>query len=49
VGDDDVVAIHDRDLVFEGRARLRRLLAERAGGPFVTVQEVGERMERASR
>lgn len=49
VGDGDVVAIHDRDLVFDGRTRLRRLLAERAGEPFVTVREVGERMERARR
>jgi polysaccharide deacetylase len=49
VGNGDVVAIHDRDLVLGGPARLRRLLAERAGAPFVTVREVGEQLERASR
>ena len=49
VGDDDVVAIHDRDLVYDGPARLRRVLGGRAAAPFVTVREAGERMERASR
>jgi hypothetical protein len=49
VGDGDVVAIHDRDLVFGGRPHLRRLLAEQGGAPYVTVRDVGERVERARR
>lgn len=49
VGHGDVVAIHDRDLVYGGRARFRRILGAHAEGPFVTVREVGERMERAKR
>jgi len=49
VGDGDVVAIHDRDLVYGGRARFRQILGSHAAGPFVTVREVGERVERARR
>ncbi len=44
VGDADVTAIHDRDLVRGGRPALRRRLGERPGPPYVTVREVGERL-----
>ena len=43
VGGDDVVAIHDRDLVLDGMATLHRLLEGRVA-PFVAVREVGERL-----
>lgn len=55
VGNDDVVAIHDRDLVLGGPATLQRILAgrgilaERGSEPFVTVREMGERAQRARR
>ena len=61
VGNDDVVAIHDRDLVLGGPATLQRILegrgilagqgplAERGSEPFVTVREMGERAQRAGR
>jgi peptidoglycan/xylan/chitin deacetylase (PgdA/CDA1 family) len=44
-----VVSIHDRDIVRGGVAAFRRLLAGRPGAPFVTVREVGERLEGARR
>lgn len=40
-----VVAIHDRDLVLGGLEPLRRLLLDWQGEPFVTVREVGARIE----
>ena len=43
VGGDNVVAIHDRDLVLDGLETLHRLLEGRVA-PFVTVGEVGERL-----
>jgi hypothetical protein len=49
VSDLDVASIHDRDLVRDGVGFLERLLRGRSGEPFVTVREVGERMERARR
>jgi hypothetical protein len=49
VGDEDVVAIHDRDLVRGGIRFLSLLLRERAGLPFQTVREVGIRLEGARR
>jgi hypothetical protein len=49
VGDRDVVSIHDRDLVLRGVGFLKRLLDERSGEPFVTVREVGARLEVARR
>jgi peptidoglycan/xylan/chitin deacetylase (PgdA/CDA1 family) len=49
VGDEDVVSIHDRDLVLGGVGFLTRLLSGRRGRPFVTVREVGERLEGARR
>jgi Polysaccharide deacetylase len=49
VGESDVVSIHDRDLVLRGVGYLARLLGERNGGPFVTVREVGARLEGARR
>ena len=49
VGDQDVVPIHDRDLVLGGVGFLTRLLSARRGQPFVTVREVGARLEGARR
>jgi hypothetical protein len=49
IGDRDVVSIHDRDLVLRGVRFLKRLLDERNGEPFVTVREVGARLEGARR
>ena len=43
VGGDDVVALHDRDLVLDGIDALHRRLDGRVA-PFVTVREVGERL-----
>ncbi len=43
VDGDDVVAVHDRDLVRGGIGALHRLLEGRAA-PFVSVREVGERL-----
>jgi peptidoglycan/xylan/chitin deacetylase (PgdA/CDA1 family) len=45
VDEQDVVSIHDRDLVRRGVGFLRRLLGESSGAPFVTVREVGARLE----
>jgi peptidoglycan/xylan/chitin deacetylase (PgdA/CDA1 family) len=44
VRDEEVVSIHDRDLVRGGTALLRALLQHSCGAPFVTVREVGERL-----
>lgn len=41
-----VVAMHDRDLVLRGFGPFRHLLGARREGPFVTVREVGEQIER---
>jgi peptidoglycan/xylan/chitin deacetylase (PgdA/CDA1 family) len=49
VSDLDVVSIHDRDLVRDGIGFLEGLLRGRSDEPFVTVREVGERMEQARR
>ncbi|HTY78687.1 MAG TPA: polysaccharide deacetylase family protein [Candidatus Bathyarchaeia archaeon] len=49
VGDEAVHALHDRDLVLGGMGFLTRLLADRRDRPFVTVREVGARLESASR
>jgi peptidoglycan/xylan/chitin deacetylase (PgdA/CDA1 family) len=49
VADRDVVSIHDRDLVRCGVGFLSRLLGESGGEPFVTVREVGARLEGARR
>lgn len=49
VGDEDVVSIHDRDLVRGGVGVLTHLLGARRGQPFVTVREVGARLEAARR
>ena len=46
VGGGDVVAIHDRDLVLGGPARLRQVLAEHTGAPFGTVREIGDLVAR---
>ncbi len=49
VGDGDVVSIHDRDLVLHGVGFLRDLLRARGGESFVTVRDVGARVEGAPR
>ena len=49
VGDQNVVSMHDRDLVLRGVRFLKRLLDERNDEPFVTVREVGARLEGARR
>jgi peptidoglycan/xylan/chitin deacetylase (PgdA/CDA1 family) len=49
VDDARVVSIHDRDIVRGGQTAFGRLLRERGGGPFVTVREIGERLEGAPR
>lgn len=48
VSGEDVVALHDRDLVLGGVAALRPLLGG-GGAPFVTVREVGERLTGVAR
>ena len=45
----DVTAIHDRDLVLGGLRVLSSLLESRGDPPFVTVREVGARVEVAPR
>ncbi len=47
VADADVVAIHDRDLVLDGVQFLQALLGGRDRKPFVTVRNVGARLEEA--
>ena len=47
VADTDVVAIHDRDLVLDGVQFLQALLGGRDREPFVTVRNVGARLEEA--
>lgn len=49
VDDTRVVPLHDRDLVLGGLGAFRELLSEDGRSPFVTVREVGERLERGSR
>ena len=49
VGEADVVALHDRDVVIGGVARLRRILRGHRATPLVTVREVGQRLERVGR
>jgi peptidoglycan/xylan/chitin deacetylase (PgdA/CDA1 family) len=49
VDDARVVSIHDRDIVRGGLAAFGRLLRARRDGPFVTVREIGERVEGARR
>jgi hypothetical protein len=49
IGDQDVVSIHDRDLVLGGVGFLTCLLSARREQPFVTVREVGARLEGARR
>jgi hypothetical protein len=49
VGDGDVVSIHDRDLVLGGLGFLGELLETSREQPFVTVREMGQRMEGARR
>jgi hypothetical protein len=49
VEDARVVPLHDRDLVLGGLEPFRRLVADSSRAPFVTVREVGERLERAAR
>jgi peptidoglycan/xylan/chitin deacetylase (PgdA/CDA1 family) len=49
VGAQDVVSIHDRDLVLGGVGFLTRLLSAHRDQPFVTVREVGARLEDARR
>jgi len=48
VDDGDVVSLHDRDIVKHPGA-FARLLRERVDAPFVTVREIGERLEAARR
>lgn len=49
VGGGDVVSIHDRDLVLRGLGFLGGLLETSRAQPFVTVREMGERLEGARR
>jgi peptidoglycan/xylan/chitin deacetylase (PgdA/CDA1 family) len=49
VGGSDVVAIHDRDLVVRGLGVLDDLLEAGRPRPFVTVREMGDRLERTRR
>jgi hypothetical protein len=44
----DLVSLHDRDVVRSPTA-FGRPLRERPGGPFVTVREIGRRLEGARR
>ena len=48
VDDADVASLHDRDIV-RRPAAFARLLRDRAATPFVTVRELGERLEAARR
>jgi len=49
IGGPDVVAIHDRDLVVRGLGFLHELLERDRARPFVTVREMGQRLEGARR
>jgi peptidoglycan/xylan/chitin deacetylase (PgdA/CDA1 family) len=49
VSESDVLAIHDRDIVLGGIGFLQRLLGERDREAFVTVREVGARLEASRR
>jgi hypothetical protein len=49
VGDDDVVSLHDRDLVLRGMSFFDKLLEARPAQRFVTIRELGERLEGARR
>ncbi len=49
VSESDVLAIHDRDIVMGGIGFLQGLLGERDREPFVTVREVGARLEATRR
>ena len=49
VGGSDVVSIHDRDLVLRGLGFLSELLETSRARPFVTVRDMGERLEGARR